>query len=292
MNETTGRALLYGGAVLGLATLAAVTMNATDEADALTLLSSADVQLRTAYAIPEFDKQGKRLDSRDALIDSAVEQLEAVDRLEPGMACTAEFRGFAHMLRGRYADAARCYGEARRCGDVGDEQRDVLTFNQARMLVEAGRYQAAIDVFGGAAAALDARYGHQRRLEEAAILRRMGRVEDAAERLRTVTDDDDADAMASLQAGREYARLGLVDAAEAALQRSRDELPIADYYLAQLKLQSGQTDSSIELLVRVHEARPAEVRRLLREEADAWSAVAEDVRVKELSESMPASPGR
>jgi hypothetical protein len=38
--------------------------------------------------------------------------------------------------------------------------------------------------------------------------------------------------------------------------------------------------------------RPAEVRRMLREEADAWSAVAQDVRFQELSKLLPASPGR
>jgi len=292
MNEPTSRVLLYGGAVLAISGIAIAWANTSTDADVMTLLSGADSQLRMAYAIPSVDQQGKRLDKRDDLIVSAIEQLANVERIEPGMAVTAEFRGFAHRLQGEFVAAAACYQDARTRKDCGDEQRDILTFNQARMLMHAGKGEQALQVFAANKDALDARYGHQRRLEEATILRGLGRTTEAIARLDVVKNDTAATSMARLQSGREYSELGLFDCAESAFKSAQSEIVITDYYLAQLKLRQGQTDTCIELLERVAKARPTEVRRMLRQEAEAWSAVAQDTRFRELSELQPASPGR
>jgi len=45
-------------------------------------------------------------------------------------------------------------------------------------------------------------------------------------------------------------------------------------------------------LGRAAKAQPAEVRRKLRDEATAWSAVAADVRFQEITKSGPAAPAR
>ena len=292
MNEYMSRVLLYGGAFVAVAGIAIAWSNTSTDADVMTLLSSADSQLRMAHAIPPVDLQGKRLDKRDEMIVHAIEQLGKVERIEPGLACTAEFRGFAHMLQGEFSEAAACYQDASMRNDCGDEQRDILAFNQARMLIQAGDAERALEVFATNKLTLDARYGHQRRLEEATILRELGRTEEAFARLEVVSSDADASSMARLQAGREYAELGDFPAAEEALRGAQNEIPIADYYLAQLKLRQGQADICIELLERVSKSRPTEVRRMLREEAEAWSAVSQDARFQELSKVLPASPGR
>ncbi|MFT4841489.1 MAG: tetratricopeptide (TPR) repeat protein [Planctomycetota bacterium] len=292
MNEPMSRVLLYGSAVVVIAGIAIAWSNTSTDADVMTLLSSADSQLRMAHAIPPVDLQGKRLETRDDMIVHAIDQLVKVERIEPGMACTAEFRGFAHMLQGEFSEAAACYQDASTRQDCEDEQRDILAFNQARMWVQAGSGERALEVFAANKSTLDARYGHQRRLEEAAILRSLGRTTEAFTRLQVVTNDASASPMARLQAGREYTELGDFAAGENALKGIQNEIPIADYYLAQLKLRQGQTDISIELLERVSKARPTEVRRMLRKEADAWSAVAEDARFQKLSKLLPASPGR
>tara|TARA_R110002094_G_scaffold2189_5_gene9184 strand:+ start:284 stop:1150 length:867 start_codon:yes stop_codon:yes gene_type:complete len=286
------RVLLYGGAFVAVAGIAIAWSNTSTDADVMTLLSSADSQLRMAHAIPPVDLQGKRLDKRDEMIVHAIEQLGKVERIEPGLACTAEFRGFAHMLQGEFSEAAACYQDASMRNDCGDEQRDILAFNQARMLIQAGDAERALEVFATNKLTLDARYGHQRRLEEATILRELGRTEEAFARLKVVSSDADASSMARLQAGREYVELGDFPAAEEALRGAQNEIPIADYYLAQLKLRQGQADICIELLERVSKSRPTEVRRMLREEAEAWSAVSQDARFQELSKVLPASPGR
>jgi tetratricopeptide (TPR) repeat protein len=292
MNEPMSRVLLYGGAVLAIAGIAIAWANTSTDADVMTLLSSADSQLRMAHAIPPVDQNGKPLDQRDVMIESAIEQLTKVERIEPGMAVTAEFRGFAHMLQGQFGAAAACYQDARSRKDCGDEQRDVLTFNQARMLKQDGKLEQALQVFAANKDALDARYGHQRRLEEATILRQLDRKAEAEARLDVVLHDDAAMPMARLQAGREYCELGLFSKSETVLKSAQNELLIADYYLAQLKLRQGQSDICIELLERAAKARPTEVRQMLRLEAEAWSAVAQDARFQKLSELQPASPGR
>jgi len=292
MNEPMSRVLLYGGAVLAIAGIGIAWVNTSTDADVMTLLSSADSQLRMAHAIPSVDQEGKRLDKRDNMIVHAIEQLEKVERIEPGMACTAEFRGFAHMLQGKFVDAAACYEDAKAREDCGDEQRDILSFNQARMLAQGGQLEQALQVFESNKVALDSRYGHQRRLEEASIMRQLGRTDEAIDRLDIVMKDDAAMPLARLQAGREYSELGLFEPAKVALESIQNEIPIADYYLAQLKLRQGQVDICIELLERASKARPTEVRRMLRDEADAWSAVAQDARFQELSKLVPASPGR
>lgn len=292
MNESMSRVLLYGGAIAAIAGIGIAWANASTDADVMTMLSSADSQLRMADAIPPVDKAGKRLDKRDDMIVDAIKQLQKVEKIEPGMAVTAEFRGFAHMLQGEFANAAACYGDARTRADCGDEQRDVLTFNQARMLVQAGESEQALLVFAANKTALDGRYGHQRRLEEAAILRELGRVNEAVDRLDIVMLDEAAAPLARLQAGREYSAMGLFGPAEDALKSIQNEIAIADYYLAQLKLRQGQTDTSLELLERASKARPTEVRQLLRQDAATWSAVAQNVRFQELAKPKPASPGR
>jgi tetratricopeptide (TPR) repeat protein len=292
MQQMLQRALLYGSAVLSLGGLGYAVQNGHADADVTTLLSSADVQLRLAYAMGPVDKNGVPLPAHAELLACADRFLADVERIEPGRATAAEFRGFLHMLRGQFREAAASYERAQQCQDVQDEQRDVLAFNQARMLAKAGDRQGAVDVFGRHAQALDARYGHQRSLEEATLLREMGQRDAAKQRLDRVSRDPAAKPMASLQAGVEYLALGHRTEAEAALQRAAAEVAIADYHLAQLKLQQGEVDKSMQLLERVAKAQPAEVRRRLHDEVAVWSAVSGDARFQQLTGSLSASPMR
>jgi tetratricopeptide (TPR) repeat protein len=292
MQQMMQRALLYGSAVLCLGGLGFAVSHGHADADVTTLLSSADVQLRLAYAMPAVDKKGVPLSARAELLASADKHLTEAERIEPNRASAAEFRGFLQMLRGQYREAAASYARARQCPDVQVEQHDVLAFNEARMLAKAGDRQGAIDAFGRHAVALDARYGHQRSLEEATILREMGQRDAAKQRLDRVLRDASAQPMASLQAGLEYLELGHQVEAETALQRAAAEVAIADYHLAQLKLQQGEVDKSLQLLERVAKAQPAEVRRRLHDEGAVWSAVSGEARFQQLTGSLPASPMR
>jgi len=160
------------------------------------------------------------------------------------------------------------------------------------MLAKGGQRQQALAVFQTHAKDLDTRYGHQRALEEASILRELGRRPEAVQRLDAVLRDEAAMPMASLQAGVEYLALGLEDHAEQALQRAVADVPIADYHLARLKLQRGEVDTCMQLLARANAARPAEVRQRLSEDAAAWSTVSADARFQQLVGSQSAAPMR
>lgn len=292
MHELHQRALLYGSAVLLLSGLGYVWATHTAAADAMTLLSSADVQLRLAHGIPATDKQGRVLSARLEMIASAEANLAEVERTEPGKAVTAEFLGFAHMLRGRYAEAAAAYGRAQQCADCDAEQYLVLAFNQARMLAQAGQGERALAVFAQHGKALDRRFGYQRAIEEAAVLRKLGRPAEAMQRLQPIAADDAAMPMASLQAGQEFLELGQFAAAETTLLRAAREVTIANYYLARLKLQQGDADTCLGFLERAAATQPAEVRRLLRDEGNAWSSLAADARFQELGLPKTATPVR
>ena len=292
MNPIQKRSLLYGTALSIAVGLGYAVANSSTDADVHTLLGSVDVQLRLAYGIPAQDKQGKELTSRTQMIADAEGYLATIERLQPGMAVATEFQGFAKMLRGDYVEAAAAYGKARQCRDCTEEQGDVLTFNQARMLAKAGQGDAALAVFGKAASRLDARFGAQRQIEEAGILRDLQRPAEAEQRLDAVVGAAAVEPMAALQAGQIYERLGRLDKAEQAFQRAAAAAPIGDYHLARLKLQQGQVDKSLELLGRASLALPAEVRRLVQQEPEAWQAVATNAKFQELTTVRAAAPGR
>lgn len=292
MKEVIQRSLLYGGAIAVLVGLGFAISNSKTDADVNTLLGSVDVQLRLAYGIPAVDKQGNELTSRTQMIVDAEKYLDTVDRIQPDMAVATEFRGFAHMLRGQFVEAAAAYGRARQCKDCTQEQGDVLAFNQARMLARAGEGEKALSVFQQNAAALDRRFGGQRSIEEAAILRSLNRKAEAERSIDAVVAAAAVEPMAWLQAGREYEQLGRTEKAESAYLTASGNVPIADYHLARLKLEQGDVDKSLELLGRAVAAVPAEVRRLVQEEPDAWRAVQANARFQELTVPRAATPGR
>lgn len=292
MNATLRRVALYGGALVVLAGLGFVVATTSRDADVLTLLSSSDVQLRMAHGMPAADKDGAPLPARAQLVAAAQQNLRDVERIQPGLASCAEFLGFAASLQGDFAGAADWYGAAIGRADAGAEQKDVLAFNRARMLAKAGQGEAALQCFAQHAASLDARYGNQRALEQAEILRQLGRTDEARATLRAVVTGGAATVSDTLQAGAACIALGDAEQAADLLTQVASDAPFANYHLARLKLQLGAVDSSFDHLARAAQALPTEVKRALREDANAWSAVAGDARFQEIAGTKPAAPAR
>ncbi|MBM3963146.1 MAG: hypothetical protein FJ306_14790 [Planctomycetes bacterium] len=241
--------------------------------------------------MPAQDKDGKPFGARADLITAAVDNLVRLERMGAAPACTAEMRGFAASLQGDFSGAADWYARAQASSDVEAEQKDLLAFNQARMLAKAGKADAALACFSRHAASLDQRYGHQRTLEEAGILAGAGRRSEAEERLAKVVAAD-TDAAARLQAGQVYAQLGAVAEATTVLSQVAGEAPFANYLLAKLKLQRGEVDSSLDILAAAAKALPTEVKRALREDAHVWSVAAADARYQAIAGTPPAAPAR
>jgi tetratricopeptide (TPR) repeat protein len=292
MNATQRRVALYGGAFVVLAGLGYAHATTSRDADVMTLLSSANVQLRLAHGMPAADKDGVALSSRAELIAAAQQNLRDVERIQPGMANCAEFLGFAASLQGDFAGAADWYGAALSRADATAEQQDVLVFNRARMLAKAGQGEAALQCFTQNAARLDARFGNQRALEQADILRQLGRADEARATLRAVVQASAATTSDLLQAGVACLTLGDAEQASELLTQVAADAPIANYHLARLKLQQGAVDSCFDHLARAAQALPTEVKRTLREDANAWSAVAGDARFQAITGTKPAAPAR
>lgn len=293
MNATRRRLALYVPAVLAIGGLGWAATVKPAPADLMTLLSGADVQLRFAARIPAVGPDGADAPpARAEMIATAEGFLADAERQRPGLAVTAEFQGFACMLRGDHAGAAAAYRRARACSDCTDEQRDVLVFNEARMLAKAGQGQQALDLYLAHGPALDARYGPQRRFEEAEVLRLLGRTGEARQRLDAIVAADTATADDCVRAGAGYALLGEAGLAEAVLTQAAADQPFANFHLAKLKLQQGAVDSCLDLLAVAAKALPTEVKQALREDAQAWSAVAADARYQEIAGTNPAAPAR
>jgi len=290
MEPFVRRTLLYGsGSALLLALVYGGFVHRADP-DLGTLLSSVDVQLRLAAGMPATDRDGRPLAAREQLLQQADGYLALAQQLAPQSPIVAEFEGFLAGQRGDRRGAAAHYRRARTLPGCTPELRDTLVFNEARMLAAAGDAAAGLAVFDANATALQPVYQDQSRIESASLLHQLGRDAEAVQRLEQVLRSDQP--MAWFGAGRVYAALGRVDEADSALERAAATVPLADYHRARLKLAAGDVDSSLRLLERAHRAAPAEVGRLLREDATAWQVLATDARFARLTAPASATPGR
>lgn len=290
MQSGMRRALLYGSAVPVLAALVWAGFVREADPDLGTLLSSIDVQLRLAAGMPAADAGGKPVAARVQLIEAASGHLQRARRIAPDSPIVAEFEGFRARLDGDHRAAAGHYRRARSLPGCEPEQRDTLVFNEARMLGAAGEHAAGLAVLTENEGNLQPAYRLQCGIERAGMLHRLGRDDEAASLLTAATASEQP--LAWLQAGCLYAEMGRGQQAEAALRRAADGVPIADYHLARLKLTQGDADTSLRLLERAAKAAPAEVGRLLREDAAAWQVLAADARFVELTAVRAATPGR
>jgi tetratricopeptide (TPR) repeat protein len=290
MEPFVRRALLYGGGTVLLLALVYGGFVYRADPDLGTLLSSIDVQLRLAAAMPATDRDGRPLAAREQLLQQADGHLVTARHLAPQSPIVAEFEGFLCNQRGDHRAAAAHYRRARTLPGCTPELRDTLIFNEARMLAAAGDAAAALAVFDANSSALQPVYQDQCRIESASLLHRVGRDTEAMQRLAPVLRSDRP--MAWFGAGRVYAELGRVDEADTALERAAATVPIADYDRARLKLAGGDVDSALRLLERAHRAAPAEVGRLLREDATVWQGLATDARFVRLTAPASATPGR
>ncbi|MGE3172819.1 MAG: hypothetical protein AB7O97_09335 [Planctomycetota bacterium] len=290
MRETTRRALLYGGATPLLAAMVWAGFVYEAEPDLDTLLGAANVQMRLAYGMPERDRDGRPVPARLELIESAARNLARARLQAPESPILAEFDGFLCQLQGEPRTAAAHYRRARELPDCGPEQHDVLVFNEARMLRAAGAPKEALAVFEAQHRTLAPALSEQCCIERAELLHQLGRDDEALPLLQQAAAGEQP--MAWMQAGVLFARMGDPVRADAILGRAAEAVPIADYHRAHLKLVAGDVDTCLRLLGRAAAAVPAEVRRMVREDASAWQALDGDARFRELVEPTSATPGR
>jgi hypothetical protein len=174
--------------------------------------------------------------------------LAAVERRQPGMACTMEFLGFALMLRDKYAEAAEAYHRAQSCSDCpagtarrADVQRSAhagpcrfprtgprgLPGAQEGARRTATRTNGRSRRRGSCASSVGASRTRTAARHEAAHQRLIDGMAPGRPRVR---------ATRHRRQGREGVREG-----------RPTRVPIADYHRARLKLQRGEIDTCWEL---------------------------------------------
>ena len=110
------------------------------------LLSQINANLRLANSIPARGKDGNPVAAHEQLLAAAERDIALASREQKDSAVLAEFDGFARSLRGDFAGAAERYRVARTLPDCAEDQRTVLSFNEARMLRSSGNLAQALQV--------------------------------------------------------------------------------------------------------------------------------------------------
>lgn len=289
-NHGMRRALLYGSAAPVLGVLLWFGFGYEADPDFAQALSAANTELRMAAAMPPADRDGTPLQARLSLLADAEKNLAAARRQDPHSPVLLEFEGYLSELRGDRRAAAASYRRAQEQAGADREQYSVLVFSEARALAGAGEAAAALAVLRGAQERIDVRWIPQCLLEQASLLRGLGRHSAADAVLREVMLCDEP--LAWADAGRQWQAMGDTASAESAFARAASRVPSVDVLRARLKLAAGDVEKCWQLLDSAASAAPAETRRLLREEPAAWQAIAEDERFQRLIGTDAATPGR
>jgi len=263
--------------------------------DLATLQSSVDVQLKLAWSIPAVDRDGKPLTERQEMLDEARATLDTIERVQPGLPSTLEYRAFLARIEGRTDDAVAHYRELRDHPDCDERLWSSAFFNEARALDDGGRTEDALAIMREASPRFTAEMQEEAGLYTAALLHKLGRTADAVAQADALAQGATIGPMTAVRAGRMLEDMGDPQLAEAAYAAAGERHGTALYYRSRLKMREGETDTALGLLERAVAESPAQVRRILDEDQDTWQGVAGTARFEEIRsdpEAVPAGPVR
>ncbi len=298
-NQRRRRVWLYGCAASAALALGYGGFLYEAEPDFGQLLSSVNVELRLAGSMPAVDKDGVPVQARAELLAAAGRELARARRQRPDSPLLLEFEGYRASLLGQPRAAAAFYRQAMNAPGCEPAQRDVLAFNEARMLAAAGDHAAAIAALDAAQAFVAEGLQAQCMVERAEL--RITASQRGTAGAETLLADARAlllqaerrDApMAWVQAGNAHEAMGDHELAFSAYCKAAAAGPAAWGFAARLKLRLGDVDTARELFERAVEAAPAEMRRLVREDPSAWQALPEAARLAGQATTGLATPGR
>lgn len=296
MNDTHSRILLYGiggAAFVGLSYFGFVR---EVEPDYGTLLSSAVVHAQMAAAIPaDVDDAGLRSE-RGTLVAEAEELLARAERQDPGGSQVWQLRGWMASVAADHDRSAACYLQARDGTDVNPRARRQLGVFAAKSLLNAERPAEALRILDGDMAARSGEERLEAELLRARVLHGMERCEEAAAVATAVAAEVPADSPVARETVSTLSRLGETAAAEAACDRAFSDDVVRDYHVATLKVDRGETDNGVRLLMSCIERGHTELGRLLRQDRDLWVEATGEQSYSDFLEStdspsVPATPG-
>ena len=286
--------LEYTGSAVLLAGLCYFGFFYTVDADYMTLLGAANSHAQGAQRIPPDARgiDGQLL--REELLDQAEDLVNRAEAFAPGIAQAVEVLAFITSLRGDHLAAADLYAKARTLESCGREMRDDLVLNQVRALLEAKRPDLALKVLDAESADLLSQNGTIARRLNARALQQSGRIGAARSLAIEIQDADGEGGTDSLYAGVLLEELGDLPAAEAAFKKAATTEPVANYFLARLKVRNGQPDRGVEMLERAVSDARRETLRFLRRDRELWNRHVDAERLRRLIEpsGKAATPGR
>jgi tetratricopeptide (TPR) repeat protein len=236
------------------------------EADVETLVSAASVRAEMAQQIDAGSPDGAALRAR--LLAEAENLAARAAAVEPEAALVLETKAFLALLDGQAVEAARLYGAARGAGDCDSVHRDLLVAAEAKAWSNAGQVERALRVLDGSEEPADESVALDRETLRIRLYARSGQQDAAVAHTLSLWAKPWADASAA--ALELIGAMGAGDLAASAARNAQWQRALQDYFLARLKLQSGDTDTAGSLLERSLETGDQEVTRHFQRDRDLW----------------------
>ncbi|MDA0932374.1 MAG: hypothetical protein O3C51_02850 [Planctomycetota bacterium] len=246
--------------------------------DVPTLVGAASVRAGMAQQIDPASPDGARL--RAELLAEAEELASRAAAQEPASALVLETRAFLALVSGDAGEAARLYGLARGASDCEPLHHDLLALHEAKAWSNAGEVDRALAVLESTSPPDSELIALDRESLRVRLLSRGSRARDAVDAAIALSDQPwTGSAEAAFQL---LEAMGALDAAASVLPKSPWRRALQDYFLARLKLRSGDTDTAGSLLERSLATGDQEVERRFRRDRDLWVAGDESGRFEQL----------
>lgn len=288
--QNIGRRLIgYGASGAAVAALVYGGFFYRADAEVGTLLGSAKVQLSLAMSMPAHDKNGAPVAARESLLAEVETIAASLEVRQPGLFEALELRAYIAYARGDRDRAVALYRQLEQHHDCREEYRTDLAFNRAGILEEAGRLDEALASLQQSQARMATDDQARSGLRQARILDQLDRRPQARDLLVGIATADATTPMRRMAAAQALEAMQALPDARAAYERAAVGEPIANYFLARLKVRAGEIDTGLTLLERAVEDVGPRVRELVRGDESTWQACAETERFRNVMDAAAAA---
>ncbi len=292
MNDTGKRIGGYGAAAIVVAGLIYVSFIRETDADPMTLLGSANVQISLAAAFPELDREGKPNEARIKILRDASEFVARARKQNPNLHAGIELEAHLSYMNGDYKTAAGLFKEAQGSKESTPESSVIDRLNEAGMWRAAEKPEKALAVLDQLSEFL-VTHATMSQNQRAHLLVELDRADEAVD-IATRLAYSCTDPVVLVNVGLLLESQNEMEIAEAAFSAAAERAPWANYYLAKLKIYEEEFDTGLDLLKRAVAADGRRIRAMLKRDSTTWKSIEGDARFKDLftSASKPANPGR
>ncbi len=291
MNDIAKRIAGYGIGTAVVAGLTYAVLVREIDADTMSLLSSAHAQLGLAQNFPVQDREGRPNEARVKMLLEVRDLIKRARVQEPDLHAGIQLEAHLSWTNGDYRKAATLFQEAQTSRDKTPETSVIDRLNEARMWRAAGNPEKALRVLDPLSGFLVGQ-AMSTQIQQALVLVELERPAEAVAIAKRVAHSC-TDAVLLIDVGRLLESQDETAAAEVAYRNAATSMPLANYYVARLKIRSQEFDSGVDLLKQALAADTSRIGAMLERDAKTWQAVRDDTRFKDLiSSASAATPGR